>query len=183
MADPLNTEDRIKKTPLSMLSEMSFQEITVKTLCERAHIGRGTFYLHYRGLDVLLDSIIDDVLGDDPPDKWYRCGFRKGEPYNCPYGICDKVRAHPGAAAVFFNESLAPKVIEKISAFSKEMYVRSLMMQCDITRMEAETIFVFQLNGCLAVNRLSYQCGDADWENGRDLIAGFIQGGIERYAR
>jgi len=63
------------------------------------------------------------------------------------------------------------------------MYVRSLMAQCDLTRTEAETIFVFQLNGCLAVNRLSYQRGDVDWENGRDLIAGFIQGGIERYAR
>ena len=183
MADPSGVECRIKQTLLSMLSEMSFRDVTVRALCGRAHIGRGTFYLHYKNLNDLLDSIIDEVLGNDPPDKWYRCGFRKGEPYNCPYGICDKVRAHPGTAVVFFDESLAPRIIERVSAFSKEMYVRSLMAQCDLTRTEAETIFVFQLNGCLAVNRLSYQRGDVDWENGRDLIAGFIQGGIERYAR
>lgn len=183
MTGSSDMEGRIKQTLLTMLSDMSFQDVTVRALCERAHIGRGTFYLHYRNLDDLLDSIIDEVLGDDPPDKWYRCGFRKGEPYNCPYGICDKVRAHPGTAAVFFDESLAPRIIKKVSAFSKEMYVRSLMTQCDVTRIEAETIFVFQLNGCLAVNRFSYLRGDVDWENGRDLIAGFIQGGIERYAR
>ncbi|MFQ9152964.1 MAG: hypothetical protein ACLR6B_17275 [Blautia sp.] len=48
---------------------------------------------------------------------------------------------------------------------------------------QAETIFYFQLNGCLAINKKIYRNGSKNWEASRDLIGGFIQSGLKRYIK
>ena len=84
---------------------------------------------------------------------------------------------------IFFDDSLTGHVIEKIAAQSKEKYVVALTQQLDLTPEQAETIFYFQLNGCLAINKKIYRNGSKDWEASRDLIGGFIQSGLKRYIK
>ena len=84
---------------------------------------------------------------------------------------------------IFFDDSLTGHVIEKIAAQSKEKYIVALTQQLDLTPEQAETIFYFQLNGCLAINKKIYRNGSKDWEASRDLIGGFIQSGLKRYIK
>ncbi len=65
----MGTQDRrirktravLKSSLLSLMKEKSVKHITVKELCDKADINRGTFYLHYT--DVFdIEVQIDDFL-------------------------------------------------------------------------------------------------------------------------
>ena len=96
------TKNRIKKIFLELMKKKSFGKITVTELCKYAEINRGTFYLHYMDLYDVLDELEDELLKDDIQES-YQCSL-SSEQYNCPYGICDKIRLHPEYGVIFFDE-------------------------------------------------------------------------------
>lgn len=60
---------RVKKTKrailqalLELVKEDSFSRISIRDLCERAEINRGTFYLHYQDKFDLLERTEDELL-------------------------------------------------------------------------------------------------------------------------
>lgn len=65
----------------------------------------------------------------------------------------------------------------------QKKYIKALLKECNLTESEAEKIFYFQLNGCLAVNKQIYKDGGSEWDKSRDLIGGFIQSGLMRYKK
>ena len=97
--------------------------------------------------------------------------YLRQNPYSSEYGV------------IFFDDSLTSHVIEKIAAQSKRKYIVALTEQLNLTVEQAETIFYFQLNGCLAINKKIYRNGSKNWEASRDLIGGFIQSGLKRYIK
>lgn len=178
----IQTKTLIKKTLLEKMQKSSFNKITVSELCKKAAINRGTFYLHYSDLQAVLEEVIAEALHEEPSDEPYCCSL-VSEQYQCPYGICDKIHTHPEYGVVFFDDTLAEYVIRIIAGQSKDKYVASLTEQLSLTPEQAETLFYFQLNGCLAVNKMVYQNEGKDWEANRDLIGGFIQSGLKRYQK
>ena len=56
------TKNIIKDTFVQMIGEIGYQNITVKTLCERALINRNTFYLHYSDKDDLVKGLMSDSI-------------------------------------------------------------------------------------------------------------------------
>lgn len=172
------TEDRIRSALLGLMQDGGFGGVTVSGLCRRAGVSRGTFYNHYRRLDDVLDEVIDMALSRSTGGG-YRC-VRADGTYDCPYGICDLVLQRPEYVAVFFDPSLSDRVISKVSERCMDRYVRDLVGRYDLSPSEAETIFRFQLNGCLAVNR---DAGGRPLERNRDLIGAFIVGGLSSFER
>ena len=59
----LRTKKSIRQAFLSLLSEYSFEDITVSALSERAGINRKTFYLHYTSTRELYDEIRREQCG------------------------------------------------------------------------------------------------------------------------
>ncbi len=58
------TKTMLKSSFLELLGSKSIQNITVKELCERAGVNRGTFYLHFYDLYDLLEQMENDMLAD-----------------------------------------------------------------------------------------------------------------------
>ncbi|KOY80283.1 TetR/AcrR family transcriptional regulator C-terminal domain-containing protein [Lysinibacillus macroides] len=58
----LKSQQAIQAAFLAMLVHEGFDEITVKSISEKANIGRKTFYLHYVDKYDLLDKIVDNHL-------------------------------------------------------------------------------------------------------------------------
>ena len=66
----MGTQDRrirktravLKSSLLSLMKEKSVKHITVKELCDKADINRGTFYLHYTDVFDMLEQIEDDMF-------------------------------------------------------------------------------------------------------------------------
>lgn len=56
------TKRLLKQTLIDMLSESTFEQITVKSLCERAEVSRITFYTHYNDKFDLTDEIFIDMV-------------------------------------------------------------------------------------------------------------------------
>lgn len=58
------TKEAIRSTFKAMICEMDYSQITIKELTERAQINRKTFYLHYSGLDELLEELQEEIAGN-----------------------------------------------------------------------------------------------------------------------
>lgn len=58
------TKMAIEDAFISLLEEKPLRNITVKELCERAQINRGTFYRYYHDPVDLLESIEERIIGE-----------------------------------------------------------------------------------------------------------------------
>ena len=58
------TKMLIRKALTSLLSEKPLQSISVKELCDRAGINRGTFYTHYTDIYDLMEQIEEEMMRD-----------------------------------------------------------------------------------------------------------------------
>ena len=56
------TKEALKKALVSLLKEKDLNKITVKELCERADINRGTFYTHYKDQVDLYNSVLEELF-------------------------------------------------------------------------------------------------------------------------
>lgn len=56
------TRDLLKKSLISIMKEKNINSITVKELCEKADINRGTFYLHYVDVFNILEEIEKELF-------------------------------------------------------------------------------------------------------------------------
>lgn len=56
------TKKNLKETLIEMLSDMTFEQITITELCKRADISRITFYTHYNDKYALVDDIFHDMI-------------------------------------------------------------------------------------------------------------------------
>lgn len=54
----------IRKAFMELYCEIPFQDISVKKLCEQAHVARTTFYANYSNTDMLLEEIEDALIVD-----------------------------------------------------------------------------------------------------------------------
>lgn len=64
---------------------------------------------------------------------------------------------------------------------SKEGFVGYLMQHSDLTFEQAESIFYFQIHGCLTINRLMLQNNCRDWHNVQQTIDRFIRAGLQEF--
>ncbi len=62
------TDRRIAKTRLALRDAMlqllparGWDDLTIQEICERANVGRSTFYMHYRSKDDLLSESLNDL--------------------------------------------------------------------------------------------------------------------------
>lgn len=58
------TQRLLKESLAELMSEKSFNNITIKDITEKADLNRGTFYLHYTDTYGLLKAMEDDMLKD-----------------------------------------------------------------------------------------------------------------------
>ena len=58
------TKKLLRDALLTLLNEKPLRNITVKELCERAELNRGTFYAHYADVYDLMSQIEDEMRAD-----------------------------------------------------------------------------------------------------------------------
>ena len=59
----LRTRRALRDALLSLLVEKGWDDLSVQDLCDRADIGRSTFYLHFPSKEELLKGSLDDLRG------------------------------------------------------------------------------------------------------------------------
>ncbi len=56
------TEKLIQNTLLSLAQEKDIHKVTVRAICEKAHINRSSFYLHYLDIHDLIDKMGREMM-------------------------------------------------------------------------------------------------------------------------
>ncbi|MBT2758056.1 TetR/AcrR family transcriptional regulator [Mesobacillus foraminis] len=58
------SQKAIKKAVIELMSEKSFDAITIQDIADRANVNRGTIYLHYTDKYDLLDKMIEEHMNN-----------------------------------------------------------------------------------------------------------------------
>ena len=174
------TRRTLKEALLELMQEKPYNRITVTEICRRSQINRGTFYLHYFDLDDLLDDLLHDAFGDttDVMDH-VLCPQEE----RCTYPFCQKVQGNPVYQPLFFDETVAPRIVNLLVEERKEAFVTKLMRHSALTFEQAEALLYFQCNGCLAINRMMLKNRCRDWKTVQTTIDRFLKGGLEAFLR
>ncbi|MBR0507281.1 MAG: TetR/AcrR family transcriptional regulator [Clostridia bacterium] len=136
-----------------LLTEKPLGSITVKELCLRAGINRGTFYAHYADVYDLLRSIQQEMetdffdacrpvltsAGQMPPPKVTKTIFE------CIEANADLCRATIGPHG---DKEFARNLLRKCRELSMDSYRR---FYPDATEKQIETYYTFVSGGCIAL--------------------------------
>ena len=60
----LRTQETLKKAVIELMSEKSFDDITIQDISDRANVSRGTIYLHYMDKYDLLDKLMETHISE-----------------------------------------------------------------------------------------------------------------------
>ena len=116
----MKTKRSITNAFLEIRSKKPLERITVRELCERAEVSKGTFYLHYHDIyelsDMLQENTIKSILGhvEDPVDMVYNPRKSSKEMI---YGFY----ANREVVNILFNGSQFSRLPEKIEAGIKDI--------------------------------------------------------------
>ena len=119
----MKTRRSITNAFLDIRSKKPLERITIKELCELAEISKATFYLHYKDIYDLSDTLqvqtIKDILSymKNPTDLVY-------EPCAASKDLIDGFYANRGIVTILFSGSQFSCLPEKIEAEIKEVLFR-----------------------------------------------------------
>ncbi|WP_020429115.1 TetR/AcrR family transcriptional regulator, partial [Paenibacillus riograndensis] len=60
----LRTKQSIRTAFIALIQEKGYEAITIQDIADRAMINRNTFYLHYENKPDLLNTYMDELLGE-----------------------------------------------------------------------------------------------------------------------
>ena len=164
------TKMLIRKAFTELLREKPVQNITVKELCQTAGINRGTFYLHYRDTQELLDSIVQEVVGElDAVIRKYPPQELKDNPFPVIYEAFSAFARHADFLP-FLQQNGNPELLDKLKELISEMlYTEWLPMHSEQKPEDYPYINAFLVSGITEVFRVWVQGGMK--KSARDLAA------------
>ena len=102
----------LRNSLIQLLNEKPFEKITIKELCQRADVNRGTFYVHYNDQEDLLQQIQDELI--------------EGMQNLCEKGGCKKsdwfkyVRENKDAVLCLYSHQATKSFAERINSLLRE---------------------------------------------------------------
>lgn len=173
-----NTRHNIRKAFLTLLKKKTFSQISVTEICRHAEINRGTFYTHYYDMEDLFDDIFERVFSDvSGTIDHVLCPHQD----TCSYPFCQKLQENRELWPLFLDDTLSERIVSRLSEQGKESFVNYLMAHSDLSYAQAESIFIFQINGCLSINRLMLKNNGKDWHEIQETADRFIRAGVQAF--
>ncbi len=166
------TRNLIKEILLAFLKDQKFEKITVSEICRQAEINRGTFYLHYMDTYDVLEDLVDDFLAETSDTVQHVLCPRQDA---CVNSLCSRIQSSEKYWPLLQDDAAAAHVLKRLMEKGKESFSEFLIQNSTLTKEQAEAVFVFQINGCLAINRMMILNRTSDWAK--------VQGAVDQYIR
>ena len=161
---------------MAFLKERRFEKITVTEICRRAEINRGTFYLHYLDTYNVLEDLVDDFLSETTDTVQHVLCPQHS---SCTHSLCSRIQSSEKYWPLLMDDTAAAQVLNKLMENGKSGFSGYLMQNSSLTKDQAEAVFAFQINGCLAINRMMIQNRTADWQKIQAAVDQYIRAGLE----
>lgn len=142
------TKMAIEDAFISLLEEKPIRNITVKELCERAQINRGTFYRYYHDPIDLLESIEERILGEIVAS----IAIAPADLESHFIALLNDIKVTHRKYQVLFSENGDQGFLLRFVALSYERAVRELDQDLpSADEMNDEWRFSFLMQGCSGV--------------------------------
>lgn len=161
------TPSRSYRTFFALLAEVGFAKMTVADICRRADINRGTFYLHYEDKFALLDALIDEALAAVPPLEGSEAD-----------ALCQRPPANDDYYLLYSDDDAYARVAQRVIERGAEQMVPSIMEKTGLSREDAHLLFVHNVQGNLAVNRLLGWKRGPEFAHAQELLSAYSEGGM-----
>lgn len=104
------TRECLRRALIALLAERPWDEISVQDICERADVGRSTFYLHYEHKEALLAAGLDGL-------RAYLSGAGAGT----PFGFIDGLVAHVDEQRLVFRSIIGRRSGHTVQRLFRDM--------------------------------------------------------------
>ncbi len=178
----------IKEAFLELKKELPYEKISVKQICERAELSRATFYLHYDGIDDVLDAVLDDALlfsegatgnAIDLIDIIQSGRIHAIRENEAILPACQRIADSDRYHALFMDPALSEYIIMRILNHEKGTVIPAIVERTGLDEENAEMIFRFMLHGSFYVNKsLNWQKND-HWYEFQKLLSAFLDAGLK----
>lgn len=181
----LLTKGLIKEAFLELKRAHALADIKVTDLCERAGIGRGTFYRHYRNMTEVLEEVLDEALSQSSTLAQHLVSMQAPDAScaGCDMPFCRFVRENRHYAGIFMDESLTGMIVAHAVAGQKERYKGALAGRSALADDELDEVLRFQMSGCLAAVRRHVDASPAEWQRVQRVLDAFVLGGTKEALR
>lgn len=158
----------IREGFFSLLAEGGFAKMTVADICRRADINRGTFYLHYEDKFALLDALIDEALAAAPPLDGVEAT-----------ALCQRPPANDEYLLLYSDDDAYARVAQRVIEQGAEQALPRIMEKTGLPREDAYLVFVHNVHGNLAVNRLLGWRRGPEFDHAQGLLNAYSEGGLQ----
>ena len=162
----------IREAFFALLGEVGFAKMTVADICRRADINRGTFYLHYEDKFALLDALIDEALAAAPPLEGVEST-----------SLCQRPPADDDYRLLYSDDDAYARVAQRVIDRGAEQMVPWVMEKTGLSREDAYLLFVHNVQGNLAVNRLLGWKRGPEFAHAQELLNAYSEGGLRAVSR
>jgi AcrR family transcriptional regulator len=140
----------LKQSLLELLRERPIEKITVKDICERADINRGTFYTHFSDPYDLLQQIENELFSEILE---YIESSLKAEAISALLGmIFESILKNSDLCKVLFSDYGDKEFLRRVITIAREVSMREWQkMIPSVTDEEMEILYLFYANGCIAI--------------------------------
>ena len=150
----LITKRMIKEAFYGLLQKEDISKINVKKLCEEASINRGTFYLYYKDIYDLKDSLIDEYIEKLQTSLLPIIYMKKEELTDREMikTILKVLKDNDVMTKAILNKNLGPSIIDRLVEVGKIVTLNiypKVFNTKDMT--EFETYYNFVSNGAMAI--------------------------------
>lgn len=177
------TKALIKNTFLSLSLTTPAERITVKAICDKANINRGTFYYHYLDVPDLIEK-----LGTDAADRLAKAILKRydfdGETSALVEDLFRCLKENPEDARLLFGigSSSADKGLDHLYKTMRDAAMPHWRAKSHVTDEQLEVIFNHTMHSIFNLLRL-WQNGQVDMEEAefRALYGNIVLNGIYSY--
>ncbi|EFM08565.1 transcriptional regulator, TetR family [Paenibacillus curdlanolyticus YK9] len=149
----VRSQEALKQALLALMSQKSFDAISITEIVESANYNRGTFYAHYENKEALLDDIIDELirkfLASFRAPYEHQDVFRINELTANSVKIFDHIHQHAELYTTLLRSNVMPNLREKMFLALKEISMDEL--EYPTTGVNQELLAIYSIHALLGL--------------------------------
>lgn len=130
----VRTRDTLGDALVALMHEKNFDEITVQNLLDRADVGRSTFYVHYRDIQDLFLSDVEDFF-----DSFSTMLTRQGASTKRLLPV-NELFTHIRQVREFYSAVVTSGMISDVQALGRGFFARSIEGRLQLAGLEFEPL-------------------------------------------
>ena len=148
------TCDALQQSLLSLMQHRPLEQITVRELCQKADINRGTFYLHYHDVYELYDAVQMKIMDELSRTVETHCSQVQENEDPAPYIILDIFEyftQNYQACVAIFQQDRSNVFLRRIRNILRPRLIHRFIRDYRADEAAADYYYNYLVNGCIGI--------------------------------